>query len=126
MSGLFRSWMRHPIRYSVGLYVILLITLSTILDVGADVRDRWWATALVLVGIFYSVALAFWLYRKPIPPELMTQMQSVFGTTAYVIAGGLVTLGAAAWTLWVAFAVTGLHLGYLTWYLRRRPAPASS
>jgi hypothetical protein len=117
---------RHPIIGSIVAWVVLLSLTSTCLEVRGDVHPRWWATALVFLVIAYGSGVTWYFaYKKSSTRLPLVKIAGfVFAMTLapYLIADALVFLGAAPFSFWAAFAVTGVQFSWFTWRLHTRNA----
>lgn len=114
-------WLRRPVLASAVAFLLLLSTVRILLLVGEDVRDRGWATALLLAAVVVSGGLTAWVALRKVnrlhPLQVVAQLFS-FGTFPYPVGAVLLFLGAEAWSLWVAVLAVGIQLAWMAWLLR--------
>jgi hypothetical protein len=124
LLGMWALVVRHPIAGSIVMWVVLLSLTSTCVEMRGDVHPQWWATALVFLAIAYGSGVTWYFaYKKPpahLPLVKVAGFIYAMVLSPYLIAAALIFLGAALYSLWVTFAVTGVQFSWYAWRLHTR------
>lgn len=115
---------RRPAVTAVVLWALMLYLTQVSLGVREDVDARGWATAVSLGFDVYGAAIVLYGGRRiHAATEERTREATIVGSLAVaaatsLIASGLLFLGAAVWSAWVAFAWAGVLLAGIVWCAR--------